>query len=457
MSTCPQAEHPCEVRAGSTWARATPARAALAVHLRTGPLGKDRGAYHRKVGTRQPPGAVVTAWSEYSTGDRVKILRGTEMTQAALAEAAGVSVALVQKIEQGGSVKVASLIKVADALGTDVGVLLGQQAPRRAMSRAERTALRAVSLAVHDASLGTGADVEPGNLAEMDKARAKAWAAYWVGDYPKMCALTAPLLGEARAFVEANAGGLRERGLVVLADAYQLAASVANMLGKRDLAYAATSHALKAAEESGDELMSAGLGAMLAWVYLRDGRVDKAVKIAENAAAGIEPRFGDASPARLAVFGNLMMRAAASAARKDDKPRALDFLSQSHAAAARLGADSNHYQMMFGPTLARTQAVQIHLAFGNVGQALDLIEHTRIPDSIPKVSRSRYKLDVALAWCEAKQWDKAADTLIEVCTEAPEWVRHQALAGAILQRLGDGSTARLRKVTQVLGVPLLPY
>jgi transcriptional regulator with XRE-family HTH domain len=49
----------------------------------------------------------MTAWSDYSTGERIKILRGTELTQADLAEAAGVSLALVQKVEQGRSVTVA--------------------------------------------------------------------------------------------------------------------------------------------------------------------------------------------------------------------------------------------------------------------------------------------------------------------------------------------------------------
>ncbi|SEG14366.1 Helix-turn-helix domain-containing protein [Thermomonospora echinospora] len=399
----------------------------------------------------------MTAWSEYSTGERVKILRGTEMTQAALAEAAGVSVALVQKVEQGGSVKVASLIKLADALGTDVGVLLGQQAPRRAMRRAERTALRAISLAVHDSALVSHApDAEPGTLADLQKANAAVWAAYWSGDYPNLGALVPALITEARAFTDAHDGRLAEQGSAILAEGYEVAACVANILGKRDLAYAAVAHAMRAADSSGDELLSANLAALLAWVYLRDGRTERAVKVAEDAAVSIAPSFADASPARLSVFGNLMLRAAVSASRRDDRIRATDFLSQAHAAAARVGKDGNLYQTAFGPTSASTQAVGIHLAFGNIGQALDLIENTRLPADMPKAAKSRYMLDVALAWCEARQWDKAADTLLDVCSEAPEWVRHQELAGQVAQRLGDGSTAKLRKITQLLGVPLLP-
>jgi hypothetical protein len=138
------------------------------------------------------------------------------------------------------------------------------------------------------------------------------------------------------------------------------------------------------------------------------------------------------------------------------KVRASDFLSQAHAAAARLGSDANHYQTLFGPTTARKTAIEIHLAFGDVGQALGLISDTRMPDSTPVAVRCRHMLNVSLAYCEAKRWDEPADTLLEVCTTAPEWVRHQALAGVVVQRIGDGSTAKLRKVSQVLGLPLIP-
>jgi hypothetical protein len=236
-----------------------------------------------------------------------------------------------------------------------------------------------------------------------------------------------------------------------------VAASVANLLGQRDLAYAALSHARKAASASGDELLSAVLSSPLAWVYLRDGRVESAVKVAEEAANAISPSFSDASPERLSVFGDLMLRAAVASARRDDKARATDFLSQSHAAAARLGRDANHYQTLFGPTTARKTAVEIHLAFGNVGQALTLIDEARLPDNTPPAVRYRHMLNIALANCEAKRWDTAADALLDVCAQAPEWVRHQALAGVVVQRLTDGPTSKLRKVTQLLGVPLLPH
>ncbi|MEU3425041.1 helix-turn-helix domain-containing protein [Streptomyces gardneri] len=85
------------------------------------------------------------------------------MTQEQLAEAAGVSVGVVRKLERGGTASLPSLLSIADSLGTDIAVLLGRQAPRRSMDRDERAALRMVSAATHDAAIGIPAEVEPGH------------------------------------------------------------------------------------------------------------------------------------------------------------------------------------------------------------------------------------------------------------------------------------------------------
>ncbi|MFD4386802.1 helix-turn-helix domain-containing protein [Streptomyces sp. NPDC058495] len=44
------------------------------------------------------------------------------MTQEQLAEASGVSVGVVRKLERGGSASLPSLLSIADALGTDIVV-----------------------------------------------------------------------------------------------------------------------------------------------------------------------------------------------------------------------------------------------------------------------------------------------------------------------------------------------
>ncbi|MEU2118916.1 helix-turn-helix domain-containing protein [Streptomyces sp. NPDC016459] len=147
-------------------------------------------------------------WSEYTTSERLKALRGG-MTQEQLAEAAGVSVGVVRKLERGGTASLPSLLSIADALGTDIAVLLGQQAPRRSMDRDERAALRLVSAATHDAAIGIPADVEPGTVEELRAVVRRADAAYWAGRYTELGTLLGRLLPEARA--RFDAAGLDER------------------------------------------------------------------------------------------------------------------------------------------------------------------------------------------------------------------------------------------------------
>lgn len=399
----------------------------------------------------------VSNWAELTTGQRVKHLRGSDLTQQGLAEASGLSLALVQKAEQDrGELSVGSLLRLAHALNTDVSVILGQQAPRRGMSSGTRAAVRRLSDAVHDSALGVWDGVEePSGSRELSIAHDRVCASYWRGDYEEFCALVAKVLLEGRARYGQADGYERERLGSVLASAYQFAASAAILLGQRDLALSALTSARQLARDSGDDVLTALLESTLSWIYLRSARLPRAVAVAEQAALRIEPTFSRASRPQLLAYGRLMVSAAVAASRGGNAASANDYLSQAHAAAARLGSDENLYGTHFGPTAANTEAVGIAVTLGDHGRALRLAAHTELPPSMPKLARNRYKLDVALAQCAAGLYDQAGDTLIEVGLDAPEWVRHQALPGVIGKRLAKVSTTRVRRIGEVIGVPLL--
>ncbi|WP_043270669.1 helix-turn-helix transcriptional regulator [Streptomyces sp. CT34] len=396
-------------------------------------------------------------WADLSNGTRIKHLRGSDLTQQGLADAAGVSLALVQKAEQDrGELSVGSLLKLAHALKTDVAVILGQQAPRRGMSRGTRAALRRLSDAVHDSALGGWDGIaEPSTLAELSAAHDQVYSAYWQGDYGKLSELLARVLLEGTARYGQATGHERERLGAVLASAYQFASSAAILLGQRDLALSALTSARRLAEDSGDAVLGALIESTLSWIHLRSAKVPRAIAVAERAALRIEPSFSKAPRPQLFGYGRLMISAAVAASRQGDAVSADDYLSQAHAAAARLGHDEALYGTHFGPTAANTEAVGIAVALGNYGRALKLASRTELPRSMPKLARNRYKLDVALAQCETKLYDRAADTLIEVGLDAPEWVRHQALPGVIGKRLAKVSTARVRNISELIGVPLI--
>ncbi|WP_244188136.1 helix-turn-helix domain-containing protein [Streptomyces regalis] len=306
-------------------------------------------------------------WSEYTTAERLKILR-SGMTQEQLAEAADVSVGVVRKLERGGTASLPSLLSIASALGTDIAVLLGQQAPRRSMDRDERAALRTLSAATHDAAIGIPTDTEPGTVEELRVVVRRADTAYWEGRYTELGALLGALLPEARA--RHDAAGIHEKEVTagVLADVFQTAGMAANVWGSRDLAYAALTYGRQIAVQAGDDLRDAHLAATTAWVNLRDGRTSQGFALAAAQADRIEPKMSEHDPDRLSVFGQLVTNAAVAASRGG----AREYLSQAHAVGARLGTEyaRGRHAQPYGPLYAATQAMSIAVALGDTAGAL---------------------------------------------------------------------------------------
>lgn len=186
----------------------------------------------------KPTEVIVSNWADLTNGKRIKHLRGSDLTQQGLADAAGVSLALVQKAEQDrGELSVGSLLKLASALKSDVAVILGQQAPRQGMNRDDRAALRHLSDSVHESALGEWDGIDdPSTLDELTRARDLAWSAYWASDTAKVSNLASKVLMEGQVRYASATGAEREQLALVLASTYRVAASCANGFGQRDLA-----------------------------------------------------------------------------------------------------------------------------------------------------------------------------------------------------------------------------
>lgn len=395
----------------------------------------------------------MSQWSDYSTGERIKILRGKALRQSDLAEMTGLSIVTIQKAEQDKALSLPTLLAIADALSVDTSVILGQQAPRRALDQGDRMMIRDLSRAVHDTAAGILPDsAEPATFEELQETTDRCWDLYWKGHYIQAGAVAAPFLTAAAASLHQQPVGEQAQAWGVLSDAYRIAGYVANLMGARDLAYAAIGHARNAAERGADDMRVALVGSGRSWVYLRDARLPEALTLAEKSAADIEPRFSKATPEELTAYGSHVNFAAVVASRMGDKDRAADFLSQSHATGARMGREVRAHGTLFGPVSATTQAVGINVALGQTGKALALIDSIHDVSQLTEAARNRYAMDKAMAQADAKQWDASLDTLEETLRGAPHWARHQALPGVIVQKVGKASTARLRRVSELIGV-----
>jgi tetratricopeptide (TPR) repeat protein len=346
-------------------------------------------------------------------------------------------------------------MKIAAAFGVDTSVILGQQAPRRAMEQKDRAMLRALSRAVHDTAAGIlPDDADPATLEDLARITSQTWNLYWAGRYAEAGVIAAPFITSAAARLREQPVGEQAAAWGVLSDAYRLAGYVANLMGGRDLAYAAIGQAQMAAQQAADDMRQALVASGRAWVYLRDARLPEALALAEKSSVDIEPRFSRATKQELVAYGSHVNFAAVVASRMGDKDRAADYLSQSHATGARMGGEHRAHGTVFGPVSATTQAVGINVALGQTGKALTLIGGLADDDlqALSGAARNRYAMDKAMAQADAKMWDAALDTLEQALLEAPEWGRHQALPSVIVQKVGKASTARLRRVSELIGV-----
>ncbi|MEU6295308.1 helix-turn-helix transcriptional regulator [Streptomyces erythrochromogenes] len=394
----------------------------------------------------------MSQWQDFTTGERIKMLRGKE-TQTDLAERSGLSKHTIQKAEQDKNVSLPTLLRLAEALHSDVSVILGQQAPRRGMGRDDRSMLRELSRTVHDTAAGVVADPAEGaapGQADLAEAADRMWRVYWRGAYAEAGSLVAPFLRSVALFAQAAPAGQEAVASGLLSDAYRAAGLIANFLGARDLAYASVGHALRHAELAADPVRVSMLGSARARVLLRDARVEQALREAEAAAARAEPRFSEQGTGLLAAYGKNITFAAVAASRLGDANRSADLLSQAHAVAARLGRDVFGNGMQFGPSYAGAQAVGINVTLGNTGKAIDLSRRFD-PSGLTQAAHSRMQLDIALAQADARQWETSLDTLLEVCSAHPEWAKHQAIPGVIIQRAGRAGNARIRKLSEILG------
>ncbi|MFI7272353.1 helix-turn-helix domain-containing protein [Streptomyces sp. MS19] len=392
-------------------------------------------------------------WSGYSDGERIKLLRGAELTQEQLAEAAGVSVATIRKAERDLGVSLTTLMRISSALHTDVSVILGQQAPRRAMRGGDRAMLRELSTAVHDTAVGVGLDVEPIAPREVALGLASAWERYRAGDFIGAGTRVAPALRETAVAVGGARPGEEGAARGLLADAYRLAAYVANQFGARDLAYAGIGHAQAQAERSGDIVREAMIASGRSWICLRDSRLDQAAVAARHSFETIEPRYSDRDAAHLATYGWHVTFGAVVAARSGDVDTAEDMLSHGRAVAARMGRDVAVNGTAFGPATVNAQAIGISVSSGRPAKALSLYREIGDTSALTPSARHRLLLDVALAQADTRQPDAALDTLLDVCSSAPGWARHQGLPGVIAQKVGssNATTSKMRKLAAILG------
>jgi len=392
--------------------------------------------------------------SDATIGSRLVRLRGTRMTQTGLAAAAGVSVDLVRKLEQGvrHSVSIPSLQRLARALDVDVSALLTDP-PKRLESPSEHAgvvATRRVLTSVDDlfphAVLETDVAVR-----EVQRAVTYAWGAYWAGRYQLLTTLLPQEITRARALVAHASADDRGAARHAAAQLLQVTACTMTHWDQADAAHIALREGMQHALAGPDPLLPTALRTTMAWMLLKQGRYDESRRVATAAASTIQPGGGSPLP-QWTLYGSALITAASANGRYGDRDEAATLLAEARDAATRTGA-RNDYETAFGPDQVLMQIVDVDVVTEHYGAALTVARRMPRDTVLPVAARARHLSDVAVSQIRTGADDQAVTSLLAMERLAPDWMRFQAHPRQIVAELRERSDApQLRELSERIGL-----
>ena len=391
----------------------------------------------------------------YSTTEEQLGLRVLEVVSTAEDAYDRLELEPVDALEDG--LKRRELLRTAATLGAAVMLpdWLGRLAPRRAGEPPEIAAVRDAlmrydSLTVHSDTVG-----EPVPLPVLRQRVDRAWAAFQTSRYSILGPQLPQLLAASQLTTRELDGDAKLRASGLLAETYQLAAILMLKLGESNAAWVAADRCILAAERAEDPLVVAAGARILAYAFLGAGHFAKAKELTVSAAGVLEPGLGRASPTHLSLYGALLLKGAMAAAYQGDPITSRALLNEAGSTARRLGGDANHFFTAFGPTNVGVHRVSAAVTLGDGGAA---IQHAKAvhPVQLPVVERrAQYLVDVARGHGQTGGDDQALRALLTAEHLAPEEVRYQpaarALVAELLHRERAGRKQELRALAERVG------
>ncbi|MEV7844109.1 helix-turn-helix transcriptional regulator [Streptomyces cyaneofuscatus] len=364
-------------------------------------------------------------------GKKVKQARKLSgLTQRELAKESGVSVSTIRKLEQGerSGARMETLHALAKPLRLNTMDLV--EKPKEEGAREETRELWAATRAELVRPPAPETD-DPATASGVADVLAASVPLYREHHFAELAAVLPLLLRDADTLGD-DGRGVRVRVL-------QLAAGVLTHTRQFDVAELVVRRALADAR---DRMEASASVNTLAWLLLRQGRLNEALTLATQWADNVEPRVSRATAAELSAWGLLLLRASGAAARNNQTGVAADMLKLARSAATAIGREvrpEHENVRTFGPTTVRMLTVEDALVKDQPDKALRLAEHVPLYSVRPSVSvRSRHGLDVANAYARLGRFTESFGKLSEIQAGSPEWFPNQTPARDTLQTIIDG-------------------
>jgi len=346
------------------------------------------------------------------------------MSQAALANKAGISVSLLSKIEVGDR---ALNQGVAAALGKAMGVTLDEVLGHARPTLNDETRLKELRSAIRRFDLPDEAPANPERLArdldELTTLRMDAKLAQVLDKTPTLL---------AEATNHAHAAGTPSAWAIV-ADIYSTVYWLAARHRWMDLAELAVMKQRLAAERS--EVLVMTIAARdEAGAFLNSGDfegglaiIDRAIIQAETSLDGRNKAFG---------LGTLHLRGFTLAGRLGDKAEAERHITAAWRWAEEFPEDVQTHCMYFGPENTANHLVATAMDLGQPRRALEIMEDMRRqPLTLPATRVSALHMNVARAKLALGDRDGALGSLVNAWNSAPQMAKVQPTSQELLRVL----------------------
>jgi transcriptional regulator with XRE-family HTH domain len=379
------------------------------------------------------------------------------MTQAQLADLIGISEHTLRKLENGQRkapdlervMRIAEALRVrdlADLTGrpeAHVDLFIGPGHPR----------LAAVKAAIDSFALASS--VEPPPVAHLEARLHAAWKARHAAKNHReeIGRLLPDLIRDGEALVRAaDSSNDRRRAQSLLAQTYSLSQFFIAYQPDSSLLWRVAERGMVAAQDSGDPHAIGVAAWLLAQAHRDSGprHFDAADAVNVEAVRFLEPLLPDADDDVLAIAGALEFELGYTAARRRETGTAWRHWDRANTMAARLPADYYHPVTSFSRAImgahAVTVAVELHQGGESVRQAARADELT-IP-SRPR--RARHRIEEARGFQLDGQPDVAIATLEKAARTAPETIKYNGYARAIiLEEVESTQAARRRRASEL--------
>lgn len=261
--------------------------------------------------------------------------------------------------------------------------------------------------------------------------------------YSRVLRAIPSILTRVRVMAEESEGQERSANLQLLAQAYHVNVSTLRKMGDSHLAIIAADRGLTAAQASSDPGTIASAASFLCDVLADSRHYQQAIDLCTQVAANVqsEVRRRD-DPSRLSVYGRLLLSGAEAAAQSGDRGLSDDFYREADGAARLLGGDANHQYTAFGPTNITMHRIHAAVVLGSGERAVQLAREVDL-SRLPVLERqAHYMLDVAIAHGLMERAESAVTTLLTAEQLAPEEIRLDPSARALVAELQQRTRQR---------------